>query len=80
MFLGDDGGSQKPMRVAIGFWVGFKRFLPTLTLRSELHVSESNRGQRLCATTHKVVSFRDIKRTEGAEHSPVLGGGCSGER
>ena len=30
-------------------------------------------------TNHKVVSVRDIKRTKGTEHSPVRGGGCSGE-
>ena len=40
-----------------------------------------NRRQRLlrCATNHKVVSVRDIKRTEGTEHSPVQGGRCSEE-
>ena len=31
-------------------------------------------------TNHKVVSVRDIKRAEGTEHSPVRGGGCSGDR
>ena len=30
-------------------------------------------------TNHKVVSVSDIKRTKGTEHSPVRGGGCSGE-
>ena len=30
-------------------------------------------------TNHKAVSVRDIKRTKGTEHSPVRGGGCSGE-
>ena len=42
--------------------------------------TRQKRKQRLCATHHKVVSVGDIKSTEGTEHSPVRGGGCSGER
>ena len=59
----------------IDLWVEFKRFFLALTERSKLYVSERE-AKIMCDQSQSCVHWR----TEGIEHSPIRGRGCSRER
>ena len=61
----------------IGLWVEFKKFFLALTGRSELYALEQE-AKIMCDRSRSCVPY--MKRMGGTEHSPVRGGGCSGER
>ena len=76
-WCGPFGGSRQSTRALA---VGSNSRSFSWPWRKGQSCTRQNGRQRLCATNHEVVSVGDIKRTEGIEHSPIRGGGCSRER